>query len=69
MGDALVYGATQLVLGIKHREFVLTRATGVPTLRLVLRYVLPNAIPPIIVFATLYMANAILLEAALSFWG
>jgi len=58
------------VLGIKHREFVTAaRATGVPTLRLVLRYVLPNAIPPIIVFATLYMANAILLEAALSFLG
>jgi peptide/nickel transport system permease protein len=58
------------VLGIKYREFVTAaRATGVPTLRLVLRYVLPNAIPPIIVFATLYMANAILLEAALSFLG
>jgi peptide/nickel transport system permease protein len=58
------------VLGIKHREFVTAaRATGVPTLRLVLRYVLPNSIPPIIVFATLYMANAILLEAALSFLG
>ena len=51
------------VLGIKHREFVTAaRATGIPTLRLVLR-------PPIIVFATLYMANAILLEAALSFLG
>ena len=58
------------VLGIKHREFVTAaRATGIPTLRLVLRHVLPNSIPPIIVFATLYMANAILLEAALSFLG
>jgi len=58
------------VLGIKHREYVTAaRATGIPTIRLVLRHILPNSIPPIIVFATLYMANAILLEAALSFLG
>jgi peptide/nickel transport system permease protein len=58
------------VLNIKGREFITAaEAVGVPGWRMVWRYILPNAIPPVIVFATLYMANAILLEAALSFLG
>lgn len=58
------------VLAIKNREYITAaRALGVPGPRLVLRHILPNSIPPVIVFASLYMANAILLEAALSFLG
>lgn len=58
------------VLAIKGREYITAaQAVGVSGLRMIWRYILPNAIPPVIVFATLYMANAILLEAALSFLG
>jgi peptide/nickel transport system permease protein len=58
------------VLAIKNREYMTAaRAIGVAPWRVVLRHILPNSIPPIIVFASLYMANAILLEAALSFLG
>ena len=58
------------VLSIKEREFIVAAyALGVPVGRIVLFHVLPNIVPPLLVFGTLYMANAILLEAALSFLG
>jgi peptide/nickel transport system permease protein len=58
------------VLTLKNREFVTAaRSIGVPVVRLVWSHILPNCIAPVIVFASLYMANAILLEAALSFLG
>ncbi len=58
------------VLNIKGRDYITAaEAVGVSGLRMVWHHILPNAIPPVIVFATLYMANAILLEAALSFLG
>jgi peptide/nickel transport system permease protein len=57
-------------LALRRREFVLAaRALGASAPRLMWRHVLPNIVAPVIVFATLYMANAILLEAALSFLG
>ena len=62
--------ARSQVISIRNREYVTAaRALGAPTGRLVWRHIMPNSIPPIVVFATLYMANAILLEAALSFLG
>jgi peptide/nickel transport system permease protein len=45
------------------------RAMGVPTRAILLRHLLPNFLPTLIVYSTLYMANAILVEAALSFLG
>ncbi|MGE0715566.1 MAG: ABC transporter permease [Alphaproteobacteria bacterium] len=45
------------------------RAIGCSTPYLLLREVLPNVLNPLIVVATIEMANAILLEAALSFLG
>jgi peptide/nickel transport system permease protein len=42
---------------------------GVPTGRLLLRHILPNAIGPLTVLATFIMSAAILLEATLSFLG
>ena len=42
---------------------------GVPTGRIILRHLLPNVAGPVIVFATLGVADAILIEAALSFLG
>lgn len=58
------------VLSLKRRDFVLAaRALGLPGWRVALRHVLPNAIAPIIVTASLGVGNTVLLEAALSFLG
>ena len=58
------------VLSIREREFVAgARARGNRTLRLLLRHVLPNALTPIIVVATLELAFMIIYESALSFLG
>jgi len=45
------------------------RAVGVPTHRIVLRHILPNAVAPVVVLATLGIGYAITAEAALSFLG
>jgi peptide/nickel transport system permease protein len=42
---------------------------GVPGPRILVRHILPNALTPVIVAAALGLANAILLEAGLSFLG
>jgi peptide/nickel transport system permease protein len=58
------------VLSIREREFVAgARARGNRGLRLLLRHVLPNALTPIIVVATLELAFMIIYESALSFLG
>jgi len=57
-------------LALREREFVeAARAIGVPTLRIIFRHILPNALGPIIVSATLSIAGAILVETALSYLG
>jgi peptide/nickel transport system permease protein len=58
------------VLALRETEYVgAARALGAPALALLRRHILPNVVPSLIVYATLFMANAILLEAALSFLG
>ena len=58
------------VLSIREREFVAgARARGNRPLRLLLHHVLPNALTPIIVVATLELAFMIIYESALSFLG
>ncbi|MDR7543086.1 MAG: ABC transporter permease [Armatimonadota bacterium] len=58
------------VLSIKEQEYVAAaRAIGAGALRIVVRHVLPNCISILVVYSALYMASAILLEAALSFLG
>lgn len=44
-------------------------STPLPTLSVVFRHILPNCLPPLIVVATVQIANAISLEATLSFLG
>lgn len=44
-------------------------ATPLPGWRVVLRHILPNCLPPLIVVGTVQVANAIALEATLSFLG
>jgi peptide/nickel transport system permease protein len=59
-----------LFLSLREREFVLaSRIVGVSNGRIIFRHMLPNALAPVIVAATFGMANAILLEAGLSFLG
>lgn len=58
------------VLALKEREFVLAaRSIGTPPRRMILRHILPNVMSPIMVAATLGIANAIITESALSFLG
>jgi peptide/nickel transport system permease protein len=57
-------------LSLKERDFVLAaRALGASDARLILRHLLPNALAPVMVSATLGVAGAILTESALSFLG
>ncbi len=58
------------VLALRETEYVgAARALGAATPALLRRHILPNVVPGLAVYATLFMANAILLEAALSFLG
>lgn len=55
-------------LSLRHREFVqAARSLGVGDLKLIFREILPNALPPVIVYGSVIMAVAILLESALAF--
>jgi peptide/nickel transport system permease protein len=57
-------------LSLKENEFVLAaRATGTPNIEIIFRHILPNSVAPIVVSATLGVANAILSEAYISFLG
>lgn len=57
-------------LRLTHLEYAnAARAMGAGHLRLMLREILPNALPPLIVSATLIVGAAILFEAGLSFLG
>jgi len=67
-------GVTRLVraelLSLREREFVLSaKSLGVSPLRLIWRYLLPNAMGPIMVSAVLGVAGAVLVESGLSFLG
>ena len=56
------------VLALKEREFVLAaKSIGTPSRRMITRHILPNVMSPIMVSATLGIANAIITESALSF--
>ena len=58
------------VLALKEREFVLAaRSIGTTNTKLITRHILPNVLSPIMVSATLGIANAIITESALSFLG
>jgi peptide/nickel transport system permease protein len=58
------------VLAIKEMEYITAaRSMGASTVRILLLHVLPNAIAPMIVLATLGIAGVILSESILSFLG
>ncbi|PWE35018.1 ABC transporter permease [Pelagicola sp. LXJ1103] len=58
------------VLSLRTREFVeAATLSGLGNTQIILRHILPNALPAIIVLASLMVAQAILLESSLSFLG
>lgn len=58
------------VLALKEEEFVLaSRTIGASSLRIIMTYILPNALAPIIVMATLGLGTAVITESTLSFLG
>jgi peptide/nickel transport system permease protein len=58
------------ILSLREREFVQAAAAlGYPKRRIILRHLVPNALAPVIVAATLGIGNTIVLEAGLSFLG
>jgi len=58
------------VLQVKVEDYIeAARAVGNSHLRIALRHILPNVVPPLIVQATLAVAAAVIAEAALSFLG
>ncbi len=68
MGVARLVRAEFLTL--KQRDFVLAaKASGADNSRIIFMHVLPNALAPVFVAATLGVAGAILAESALSFLG
>jgi peptide/nickel transport system permease protein len=63
----IVRGST---LAVKSQEYVLgARAVGARNSRVILKHILPNILPPILVVATINVSSNILAEAALSYLG
>ncbi len=62
-----VRGTALAELGKEYMEA--GRSLALSNLRMIFRHLLPNCLPPLIVIATVQVANAIALEAALSFLG
>ena len=67
-------GTTRFVraefLSLREQDFVTAaRALGVGNMRIVFRHMMPNAVAPVLVSATIGIASAILTEAGLSFLG
>ena len=59
-----------LVLSVKNADFILAaHSLGSKDMRIMLRHILPNCLPPLIVLVTLQLGMAILIEAGLSYIG
>ena len=57
-------------VALKHREFIeAARASGAAAPRIIFRHILPNALAPIIVTATLFLAQNLIAEATISYLG
>jgi peptide/nickel transport system permease protein len=74
LGIAMLPGYARLmcaqVLSTKENDYILAaRSIGAGSLRTMLRHILPNCLPPLIVLITMQIGAAILAEAGLSFLG
>lgn len=68
MGTALFVRAE--FMSLRNQDFVVAaEALGLPERRIIFRHMVPNAIAPVLVSATIGVASAILTESALSFLG
>ncbi len=68
MGPARLIRAE--ILSLKEENFILAlKILRIPTIRIICRHLIPNAISPVLVNATLGVAAAILVESSLSFLG
>ncbi len=66
-GSRIIRGA---VLSIKEAPYIdSARAMGAGDVRIMLRYILPNIMPVVIILATLNLGTAVLAEATISFLG
>jgi len=58
------------ILSIKEKEYIeAARALGASKSRIIIKHILPNSFAPIIVYSTMNVGTAIIVEAALSFLG
>jgi peptide/nickel transport system permease protein len=58
------------ILTIKNKEYIeAARAMGAGSNRIIIKHIFPNSFAPIIVYATMNVGTAIIVEAALSFLG
>jgi len=58
------------ILSIKNKEYIeAAKALGASNYRIITKHIFPNAFAPIIVYATMNIGTAIIVEAALSFLG
>ena len=74
IGISIIPGAARIVrsavLSSKENQYVeAATVIGCSSGRIMLRHVLPNVFAPILVIATVYLGNAIIIEASLSFLG
>lgn len=74
IGIVIAPGASRVVRGavlsVKQNVYVdAAYAAGATPLRIVLRHILPNVFAPILIIASVWLGNAIVIEAALSFLG
>jgi len=74
LGISLMPGYARImcgqVLSVKENDFVLAgRSIGATSWRIMLRHVIPNSLPPIMVMVTMMMGTTILAEAGLSYLG
>jgi ABC-type dipeptide/oligopeptide/nickel transport system permease subunit len=74
IGISLIPGYARLMCGqvmsIKQNDYILAgRSIGSSDLRIMLRHIFPNCMPPLIVMLTMTIGMTILTEAALSFIG
>ena len=70
--DWAIYARTARATGLAEREqeyIEAARSLALPWWRIMFRHLLPNCLPPLIVIAMIQAANAIALEATLSFLG
>jgi ABC-type dipeptide/oligopeptide/nickel transport system permease subunit len=74
LGIALVPGYARLMCGqalsVKENDYIMAeRSMGAGNMRVMLRHIFPNCLPPLIVMITMMMGMTVLAEAGLSYLG